>query len=320
MAAPISHWKLGLFVVLVAGALVAALVTIGESSEHHPSVAFHTYFDESVEGLDNGARVSFRGVGVGAVERVSIAADHRHIDVEYDLYVDALAAMGFVGARQDHGTVWAVPPALRAEIGGSAITGVKNVSLDVVEPPTRPPVALPFAAASNTIPAALGGLQSIEKSLAKAADEVPALAAALKGTASRADRLLARLERDHVDDKAVETLARADETLAALARTIGRFDRAAVPEKASATLDALRGSVAKLDRVLDQLDGERGLVANVNRTTAALGEVGRGMSGSTRDLDQVLDELRDAAAAIRTLAEDLDRQPDMLLKGRAKSE
>jgi hypothetical protein len=51
---------------------------------------------------------------------------------------------------------------------------------------------------------------------------------------------------------------------------------------------------------------------------AAFGQVGRGVSNSTRDLAQMLDELRDAAEAIRVLAEDLDRSPDMLVKGRSR--
>lgn len=39
--------------------------------------------------------------------------------------------------------------------------------------------------------------------------------------------------------------------------------------------------------------------------------------GSGERVDEALEELRDTAEAVRILAEDLDRDPDMLLKGRA---
>ena len=70
--------------------------------------------------------------------------------------------------------------------------------------------------------------------------------------------------------------------------------------------------------MLDRVGGETGLVATAQRSVSSFGEVGRNVTGATRDLDQTLGEIREAAAAIRLLADELEREPDILLKGRAR--
>jgi ABC-type transporter Mla subunit MlaD len=316
MAAPINHYKLGFFVLLVMGAVIVSVVAIGATGAHHPSAVFSTYFDESVGGLGSGASVAFRGVALGSVSAISIAPDHRHVEVKYDIDLALLGKIGITARMEEHATHYDVPPDLRAQVGANGLTGAKHVAIDVFDPKDNPPPVLPFAVGSNYIPAATSTMKSLEDSLTKAADRVPELVAAIVSAAGRVDDVLAHLEQDEVPGKAAATLKNADNAFGALTATIRRFDRERVPEKTSKALDDMRAAVARVDHVLDQLDGEGGVLTSVRRTTDAFGQLGRGASSSVRDLDQVLEELRDAAAAIRVLAEDLHRDPDMLLKGR----
>ena len=66
-------------------------------------------------------------------------------------------------------------------------------------------------------------------------------------------------------------------------------------------------------------DGDDGLVASIRRASDAFGTLGRGAGSTTRELDKTLREVRDAAESIRVLTEAIERDPDMLLKGRAKA-
>jgi hypothetical protein len=77
---------------------------------------------------------------------------------------------------------------------------------------------------------------------------------------------------------------------------IVRLDRANLGEKAAVTIDELKVAVTKMNRVLDRFDG----------------------GAMAADVDTTLKDVSEAAEAIRRLAESLDRDPDMLLKGRAK--
>ena len=83
------------------------------------------YFDESVQGLDVGSPVKFRGVTVGDVSDITIAPDHRHVQVTSDIYVDALRRLGIGRAR--------APPkggsstrCLRMQLVSAGITGVSS--------------------------------------------------------------------------------------------------------------------------------------------------------------------------------------------------
>ena len=81
MAASTNHFKLGMFVILSFGAMVTAGVALGSHAIKRDTTKYHTYFNESVQGLDVGSPVKFRGVTIGAVSAIEIAPDHREVDV-----------------------------------------------------------------------------------------------------------------------------------------------------------------------------------------------------------------------------------------------
>jgi hypothetical protein len=71
--------------------------------------------------------------------------------------------------------------------------------------------------------------------------------------------------------------------------------------------------------ILTRFDGERGVLTSVQRASDSLGDV----AGSARrfgpELGETMRDLRDAAGSIRQLADALELDSDMLLKGRSKA-
>jgi hypothetical protein len=74
-----------------------------------------------------------------------------------------------------------------------------------------------------------------------------------------------------------------------------------------------------VDRIVARLDAEEGLMSNAERATNSLNEVARGAQTVGPELELTLREVRAAARSIRRFADTLERDPDMLLKGRAAS-
>ena len=111
MSAPTNHFKLGLFVILSFGAMVAAGVTLGTNAIKKDTTKYHTYFNESVQGLDVGSPVKFRGVTIGAVSSIEVAPDHRHVDVIEELDAKEIKRMGLTeeGTQRHHGTAQRAP-------------------------------------------------------------------------------------------------------------------------------------------------------------------------------------------------------------------
>jgi hypothetical protein len=71
-----------------------------------------------------------------------------------------------------------------------------------------------------------------------------------------------------------------------------------------------------VNRALDRLDGNEGLFASVQRTSDSLNDVAGPRLGA--NIDDTGRDLREAAVAVRQLVEELQRDPDMLVKGKAK--
>mgnify|MGYP001605984531 CR=1 FL=1 len=128
MTAPNNHWKLGLFVVVGAVAAVAMVGVLGALSLNPELGHYVSYFDESVQGLEVGSPIKFRGVTIGSVGRIDVAPDHRHVEVEVDLRKAALARLGLDVAAGPvaHGSAKKLEQAidLRAQLASSGVTGV----------------------------------------------------------------------------------------------------------------------------------------------------------------------------------------------------
>lgn len=255
MMATSAHFKLGLLTLLTVFAIGLAAFVL--AIRRHPADTYHTYFDESVQGLDKGAMVKFRGVRIGKVTNLSIAADHRLIDVELAI---------------DHGAInlERLGTKLRAQIVAYGITGVKLIDLDIDRPETPPPPTLTFIPPKNYLPSRPSLLDSLSERL----DLISA-------------RLLVLVDRGIVTvDSAREFVTNASRT----ARNISSLSR------------RIDGTTVKLDKLLE--------------TTH---QTAKNTRNATEELEQTLRVVRDSARSVGLFFNALERQPDMLLKGRTRS-
>lgn len=312
--------KLGLFTLLGFAALVVAAVGLGIQSLRTDTVDYHSYFDESVQGLDVGAPVKYRGVSIGTVAATEIAPDRRHVDVTLALKVDDIKRLGLVeptpglDPRRAH---IAVPPDLRAQLGSQGITGVKFVNIDFFDPKTNPVQALPFTPAENTIPAAASLMKSLEDSLVRALDRLPDVLEGTGTAIARIDAVLAELQEQGIPEALARILHNFDGAVSDLRSAVRQIDRARIPERTAKALDNLDAAVAKMSHIFERIDGDAGLLASATRATDSVGDLGRRVNGSATELERTLRDLGDAARAVRELADSLERDPEMLLKGKS---
>ncbi len=238
-----------------------------------------------------------------------------------ELDIEDIKRMGL--AEQTDGPLkkarFSVPPDLRAQLGSQGITGVKFISIDFVELKTNPPPKLPFDPVVNYIPATPSMMKNLEDTITKAMEKLPELVDAVVAITGRVDRMLANLEKEDVTGQAASTIRHADEVLTNLNKTVASLDNAKLPAKAAATMEDVQKAIGKMNAVLDRVDGDNGVLASIRRTSDAFGGLGKSATGSTRELDATLREVREAAESIRVLSETLERDPDMFLKGRAKA-
>ncbi len=283
-----NHWKLGLFVIVSIVVMLGALFWLGARRFQRTSFPAVSYFDESVQGLDVGSPVKFRGVTVGTVGDITIAPDHRHVQVTSEIYVDAMARLGLGDRAPQQGEEF-ISPLLRMQLVSAGITGVRFLQTDYFHPQRFPKPALPFEPPWNYIPSAPSTLKSVGDTATDILNRLPEL-----------------------ETRIVDTLATMNTTLGSVDRFVtglgnenGSFDRLLVQLRATTIHLGAQVDDAKL---ADTTSAVRTAAGNVSSAATSFGELREDMQASLAALRETLD-------SVRTVADSLERDPSVLLRG-----
>jgi ABC-type transporter Mla subunit MlaD len=313
---PGNYWKLGAFVVAGAALAVVALVYLSSSLLGRSAVEYQVYFDESVQGLDVGSLVRFRGVTLGQVSNIHMAPDHRHVQVTCALRNGDLRKQG-LEAVEGKQRLLAQPPGLRAQLAVIGLTGQEIVSLDFFDPKTHPIPVLPFTPPPRTIPSTPSSISTITAALEKAGGELPDLVSSLNRLLGEVQGLLSSLRGTDLPGKAGATLSRTDALLTSIARITDRLSAERTPETLARAVGELDAALSSLRALLEGLGSEQGLLARTGKAVDALAGTAQASSPLGRQLEDTLRDAQNTLAAIRRLADTVEREPDVLLKGRA---
>ena len=319
MAAPTNHWKLGLFVVVGMVLTLCTIVYLGARSLHKDSVQYKSYFDESVQGLEVGSAIKFRGVIIGAVSAIDIAPDGRHVAVTTELTIQDLHDLGLSDGTGKESRI-RVPPELRVELASQGITGVKFLQLDFFNPISNPLPVLPFPTPPNYIPSVVSTMKNLETAVVKAVDRMPELADSIVKITTQVGRILDQVEKNKLPQAATDTLTHANTVLTSAQGAINGLETAKLSAKAQQVINDLGGTIKKVNDVIARVDGDKGLLVSAKRATDAMGDVASNLSSPrlSSSLVKTLADIQDVADYIRKVADALERDPDMLLKGKGK--
>lgn len=135
-----QYYRLGIFVVLGAAALVALVLIFGAKNLFTKTMVVETYIKESVQGLDVGAPVRFRGVRVGQVSFIGLTGSLYEKDVtpiERKQYVVVRMTVEKLNHDNAEYIQKMVKDGMRAQIRSQGITGVNYIELDFVKDPEK---------------------------------------------------------------------------------------------------------------------------------------------------------------------------------------
>ncbi len=282
MTTPATQLKIGLFVLCTLAAVIAIAVGFGIRM-HAAKVRYHTYFDESVSGLEVGAPVDFRGVLIGNVGSIEVAPDRVRIDVALDLTEQDATRLRL--RERAH--------ALRARLESTGITGVKYVDLEPVAE-EEPPPDLAFVPDLRYIPSRPSLLGELAVQAQHVGRRVPVLVDHATEAVDKLSNLLDQVRDQQLAARIRAAIDHTDAAVGDVRSLVRKADRAGLPDRAAAVLADLDAVAAKAKDVLVSLDG----------------------SG---ELEQTIRDLGDAARAFHDFVQEVEREPDVLLKGRARS-
>jgi len=306
MGKRVNPMLVGSFVLGGLALAVAVIATIGSGKFFRHMQRFVVYFDGSVNGLDKGAPVKFRGVPIGTVTDVRLKLPPQHLDDEripvlIEIDEDRLGELG-ESRPSPHRVGDLIAQGLRAQLElQSLITGVLYVGLEMNEgSPAK--LALPPGSGYR---------------------EIPSLPTTLEQAQAKLNEVLTRLSQLDVDGIGRSVAAAADgvtrlasspdlhatllavrEAAVAVHAGAGSFGSRIGPLAANldGRLDDAGASMKRLDTVLD----------NLTALTDPKSPLADG-------LGLAITELSGAARAVQRLADEISRNPNIILTGRTES-
>jgi ABC-type transporter Mla subunit MlaD len=322
------YLRVGLLV--LAGILLATLFVVFLAGKRSggPMVTLETYSRESVQGLDVGAPVSYRGVPIGRVMEIGLAsAEYRRR--EGVAYTEAFQLV-VIRFAVDPARIGEVPTAqeaiaigLRARISSQGITGVNYIELDFVNPDRFPMVSVPWTprfpfvpAIPSTVAQVRGAAETLVERLTQMpieqmANDIATLIGGLSRQANDVDLAIALRDvaqiaahlRTMMDSGALESLLAEAREAAAGARGVTNAPelREAITSVAAAASE-LRRSTQRLPATIDGM--ERTLRTARHTTTDIQSE-----------LVPILADLRATTASLRATAEALRASPSQSIFG-----
>jgi hypothetical protein len=132
--------RLGLFVFATLLVAAAVLFVLGGRSLFEPKFMFETYFNQSVDGLDVGSPVKFRGVPLGQVIEILTSSSAYESDVPLDRRRSYIVVRAKVTGSETQVTQWRresvamADQGMRAQTQLAGITGQQYLALDRLDP------------------------------------------------------------------------------------------------------------------------------------------------------------------------------------------
>lgn len=314
---------IGLFLIGGLALAVIGVATLASASWFDRPSTFTSYFEESVNGLEVGAPVKFQGVPVGRVTDLLIRIDLKdktfQVPVQYDVDLTRLTSQAgtFVDLENPGVLRQQITDGLRAQLQmESLVTGqlyielayrtdpvpaeLQSMATRYPEIPTTPSLVAAFGTQAGSL---VGDVLKVLFRVNEMLEEVN----------------MKELNRSVVASaQAVERMAEAPELRTALAE---------VPEMSArfnSTLAEMQLLAERLGGTIDplqqQIAGTNAELVLTLQTMRQVLEETRGVisadSGIGYEMEGAMASLKSASDALRTLILSLERNPDMLIRGK----
>ncbi len=319
MSSNAHYFKIGIFVLAGFFLLAGALVYLGAGRMFRPRIYVETYVDGTVQGVDIGSPVKFRGVPIGRITHIDFTFneyDEPEADVsgrqDYVVLVMEVDRQAFRGMFEDpelkSDVDDAVEQGLRVMIQPQGITGLNFAEFDYLPPAKRtPPLKIWWTPHHPYIPSAPGTLTSMLDSVNSIMDTFKVL---------------------DIKDAMTQLHTALEAANATLKKLEGTMDDIQLGKIGA----DLRGLIADLKAKVDKLpveelstDGRKAL----DSITAAAAEAGK-MSAEAQvlvdkletnpllnpdEVGAIVGDFKAAAANVRVLTENLREYPSQLILG-----
>ena len=322
-----AYLRVGVLVLAGIGLLVAAVLFLGGNQIRHGQ-PYETYFRDSVQGLDVGAPVKYRGVTIGAVTEIGLssaeygrgAPDEIRRATFRTVFVRFAIDIARVGAPPSAATVG---EGLRARIAPQGLTGQSYVELDFANGERFPVLEVPWTPRYTYLPSMPSTLSQVQDAATVLLGKIQQVD--INGLADGALGLVRDLRGTLEGGDVHRLMAQATATLQTLQTALADANIPALSGEVRQTMAAARG-LAQGPQTRDLLRSATGATdklaqaaARLPQLIAALSAVAQRADTGSADLEAglvpLLRDARTAVSALRQTSEALRRDPAQVVLG-----
>ena len=327
-----NYFLIGLFVLAGIAATFGGVLFFGATTFASRGIVVESYFAESVQGLEKGAIVRFRGVRIGVVTDILLASQAYPTDQPYAL-VRALLDPTDVGLdenAQRQKLRERVGQGYRVRLASQGLTGALYLETDLVSPQEADvePLPIDWEPAYERVPSVPSVISRIGQSFEEVlgslqrtdfpglVDDARQALQAVTGAVRALDPGGLRQSFESLTASATEAIDDVRERFDTIGGAVaGLLDEArgrveAIdPESLASLCDALGAVAQDLPATRARID------SLLESATLAAGDLRGEVRAKGQDLDLILAELRRASAHLAGLSETLERYPSLLILG-----
>ncbi|MET0501759.1 MAG: MlaD family protein [Candidatus Binatia bacterium] len=338
----LSYFKIGLFAISAIVLAVIGIIVLGVGSVFQRSALVETYIEESVQGLDIGSPMKFRGVLVGKVEEITLTSAVYDTRRRYVLVRVGITSNLFQFPLADPND-----PVFRAELergfrvrlASQGLTGVAYLEADFLDPERNPPLEIDWQPQYPYIPSARSRIvqlsDSVESILRNFEQlDIPRLTTSLDRSLAAMTKLAEGANVDKIGAQANAFLTEVRDTNRQLKDLVASPELKATLVDVAAAAGGARQIIERAEKPLNQVLADLPRVSeslerlakrldsiseDLPDTSAQLRQSVQGLnrliSSQRRDIETTVDNLRAMSENLKEITEDSKKYPAQLLFG-----
>ena len=338
----LSYFKIGLFVIAASVIAVVGVILLGVGSVFQNDALVETYVDESVQGLDVGSAVKFRGVPIGKVEKISLTSAEYSTRKRYVLVRIGIAPTMFqfaVTEPNQAGFKLEVERGLRLRLAAQGLTGVAYIEADYADPLRNPALEIDWQPNYPYVPSTRSRITQLSESLEKILRslehvDIGRLVDGMEKSLSTITKVAESVKFEKVSGEAVAFLSEARETNRQLKELVGGQEVKGAASDAAAAAKSARAIISGAEKPMQQLlvdlpQASESLTRFIKRLDTISGDLpessaqlrqtiqrmNRLIASQQRDIERTMDNLRAISDNLKELTDNSKKYPSQVLFG-----
>jgi phospholipid/cholesterol/gamma-HCH transport system substrate-binding protein len=314
----LSYFKVGVFVIAALLITIIGVILLGVGTVFQKNTLVETYIDESVQGLDVGSAVKFRGVPIGKVEQISLTSAEYSTRKRYVLVRTGISPSMFQGNLADltpSGFAAEIERGLRLRLAAQGFTGVAYIEADYADPQRNPPLEIDWQPSHPYVPSTRSRITQLGESLEKILRSVETvdvgrLVDGLEKSLSAITKVAEGANIDKLGAQANSFLTEVRDTNRRLNALVSSPELKSAIADASASAGRARQIVERAEKPVNQM------LADLPQATESLNRLIKRLDSVATDLPETSTQLRQTVQRMNRLIasqqRDIERTMDNL--------